>query len=769
MASKLTCEVVALAGLGEPAKRHGAELLWHCPHPERHSHGDRDPSLGVNLEKDVWKCWPEGVGGKGGWSLARFVAGLSPDDKRGVKAWLQAHGLLKGEPSRKAHLNQGEGGGPRIPSDDTATPQRPGGLTLEQYAAAKRLPVAFLHELGLSTIHIGEQPALRIPYYGVDGFEKAARFRLRQEKGEKGDGRFSWRRGSKALLYGLERIREAQEQGYVCLVEGESDRHTLCYHGIPSLGLPGASTWREEWAAALDRIACLYVFVESDDGGDAVLKWLASSKIRERVKLVRIEDKKDASALYLANPTDFVRAWKEALAHAVPWSELARIQAEKKSREARQECARLASCGDILGELLSAIRRLNVTGEERTVKLLYLAATSRLLPKPVSVAIKGPSSAGKSYIAEQTLRLFPGRAYYPLTAMSERALAYSEEPLAHRMLVVYEAAGLSSDFASYLMRSLLSEGRVRYETVEKTSAGLRPRLIEREGPTGLIVTTTQVRLHAENETRIFSVTVDDSQRQTRAILSALATETDCLDCDSFLEEWHALQEWLESAEHRVTIPYAKILAELIPPAAVRLRRDFLAILTLIRAHALLHQANRQKDSRGCVVATIADYAAVRDLTAEIVSEGVELTVSHATRETVDAVSKLCTEDADGVSVSRVAHHLEVDRATASRRVNVCLSRGYLKNLETKPGKPFRLIVGELMPAGEDVLPNPQELEGCTVAGNSGGIGAPPPTESTEEGENQADFGRLHQTGTVETPILAETSPFLTGAEDAEIL
>jgi hypothetical protein len=65
---------------------------------------------------------------------------------------------------------------------------------------------------------------------------------------------------------------------------------------------------------------------------------------------------------------------------------------------------------------------------------------------------------------------------------------------------------MSGEFATYLMRSLLSEGRVRYETVEKTSEGMKPRLIEREGPTGLIVTTTAVKLHPENETRMLSLT-----------------------------------------------------------------------------------------------------------------------------------------------------------------------------------------------------------------------------------------------------------------------
>ena len=112
--------------------------------------------------------------------------------------------------------------------------------------------------------------------------------------------------------------------------------------------------------------------------------------------------------------------------------------------------------------------------------------------------MKGPSPGGKSFVVETTLKLFPPAAFYSLTAMSDRALAYSNEPLQHRHLVIYEAAGMASDFAT-MIRSLLSEGRLRYETVEKAKDGLVPRLIEREGPTGLIVTTTSLRLHPENE------------------------------------------------------------------------------------------------------------------------------------------------------------------------------------------------------------------------------------------------------------------------------
>jgi hypothetical protein len=339
--------------------------------------------------------------------------------------------------------------------------------------------------------------------------------------------------------------------------------------------------------------------------------------------------------------------------------------------------------------------------------------TSRFLPRPVSVAFKGPSAGGKSYLTDQVLKFFPERAYYALSAMSERALAYSEEPLQHRFLVIFEAAGLASDFASYLMRSLLSEGRLAYETVEKTAEGLKARLIVREGPTGLIVTTTQIRLHPENETRLISIPVTDSQDQTRAVLRSLAGGD---DGPPERQPWIALQTWLEHACHKVEVPYAEKLADQIPPVAVRLRRDFGALLTLIRAHAILHQASRPKTHDGSIIATIEDYRVVRELVADLVAEGVEASVPESVRETVKAVEDLA---GNGVSIGDLAKRFCLDKSTISRRVRAALDRGFLKNLEDKKGRPARLVVSDPLPDDRVILPDPEVLQCCSVV--RGGI------------------------------------------------
>src|SRR5215208_4393838 len=410
--------------------------------------------------------------------------------------------------------------------------------TLEGYAAAKKLPVEFLRRLSLKDVTYEDLPALRIPYPDEDGQEAAVRFRISLEGTEK----FRWRRGDKPRLYGLGLLEEARKAGYVVLVEGESDCHTLWHHEVPALGVPGATNWRKDWSGLLDGIEKIYAIVEPDGGGEALWERLAASELKDRLYWVRLEGVKDASELHLKDPQMFPARLEEALRGAVAWLDIAESEAQERAREAWARCENLAYERDILGRFAQELTHSGVAGESRTAKILYLAVTSRLLEKPVSVAVKGTSSSGKSYLVERVLKYFPGSAYYALTAMSERALAYSEEPIKNRFLVVYEAAGLSSDFQTYLIRSLLSEGRVRYEVVEKTSEGLKPRLIEREGPTGLIVTTTAVKLHPENETRLLSLSVADTQEQTRGVLAALTRES---AEEPDLEGWMALQEWLE--------------------------------------------------------------------------------------------------------------------------------------------------------------------------------------------------------------------------------
>ena len=697
-----------------------------CP-----AHADRHNSLSINHDDSRWllKChagcsWREIIQ-----VLGLDASALFDDETQGGGGHIPTNNRATAQPRPESPEKVGAR---RLPQKSMpADPDAPG-LTLEQYASAKALPIDFLKTCGLSEFIYEGKPAVRMPYLGGGGEQLAVRFRTALE----GD-RFRWKSGTNPCLYGLNRISEARKAGHVVLVEGESDCHTLWFHEVPALGVPGAANWREERDARhLDGIETIYVVIEPDRGGDAVRQWLSRSTIRHRAKLVSLPTK-DPSALHLEGLDEFARSWQVACLGAVPWMAVeAKASAEEHS-EAWEKCAGLAQEANILGKFGDELFRVGVVGEGTATKLIYLAVTSRLLDRPVSIAVKGPSSGGKSFVVESTLKFFPPEAFYALTAMSDRALAYSNEPLKHRHLVIYEAAGMASDFATYLVRSLLSEGRLRYETVEKTREGLVPRLIEREGPTGLIVTTTRLRLHPENETRMLSLTITDTREQTAAVFRALAQENN--RCEIDLTRWQALQKWLATGPCRVVIPFADRLAKLVPPVAVRLRRDFKMVLMLVRAHALLHQALRRKDQDGRIIAEIEDYEIVRELIADLVAMGVDATVKPEVREVVNAVGALLEKGRDEVQQSELKSTLQLDKSAISRRVADALDCGFLKNLEDRKGRPARLVLGDALPDNRGVLPAPEELvsdeqlRGCMV---DPGDKRPPPRAEVEMLEAQ---------------------------------
>ena len=243
------------------------------------------------------------------------------------------------------------------------------------------------------------------------------------------------------------------------------------------------------------------------------------------------------------------------------------------SEELWEICGSLAAERDILSRVAEAVEASGFAGSTANVVLIYLAIVTRLFPRPVSVAMLGASSAGKSYTIKQALSFHPPEAYFAVTAMSDKAMIYMDVSLEHRMLVVYEAKGLSGDFFTYGIRTLLSEGRLDYWYTE-VEGGKRGVQIVKEGPTGLI-TSTAGSLDRELSTRMMQPNVQDDSELTKAILLSAANE----DEPQFdFAPFHALQRWIATGPCLVTVPFARRLAEETDPSAVRLRRDFPAIL-----------------------------------------------------------------------------------------------------------------------------------------------------------------------------------------------
>jgi len=146
------------------------------------------------------------------------------------------------------------------------------GYTLQQYSADKKLPEDYLRDFwGLTTetdCRDGmELSFVKMPY--TDEAKKEITYRMRF--GNKG---FRWRNGSKGkiTLYGAFMLPDICKSGHAVLVEGESDTQTLCYLGIPALGVAGANMFKTEYTDELKEIAALYIHKQPGQEGETFLR-----------------------------------------------------------------------------------------------------------------------------------------------------------------------------------------------------------------------------------------------------------------------------------------------------------------------------------------------------------------------------------------------------------------------------------------------------------------------------------------------------------------
>lgn len=628
------------------------------------------------------------------------------------------HGVRKGR--ILIRMNCGLSGGladllPEMAADhERAGRQAFSGFTCAVLAAEMGLPEAFLQERGLTDIYASDR-AVRLPCYDRDGREIAARILY-------GDGRPCWKKESRPCLYGLDCLDEAEERGVLLLTRCEMEALVLRYSHYPALALPKDTQWREEWASLLLGVPKVCALLSPGETVETAYPWLEQSVLKERAVLVTWEKP-------FSSDSTVESSWIESqLELGVPWS-----QAEAERREAVRQshysaCSTLAEAPDVLALFESALGPATVPDDLRWQKLLFLAGVSRLLDSPVSVVIKGPSAVGKSHLLQSVLAFFPAAASEIRTTFSPKALAYGTGSLEHKMLVLYEAAGIRNAEAEHLLRTLLSEGCIRYEATAPGGKGTER--YERKGPTGLLMTTTETRLHPENETRLFSILLEDTPERRKAILVAQAQAAAGIRItkDRDYAEWHALQEWLALGPQEGVIPFACHLIGNMAAAQKPITRGFERLLSLINAHALLHQASRERDDQGRIVATVADYAAVYPLVVALFPAMQKEAVPAPVRQVVEYVRQ---HGPEGILQQEIATGLKRDKSTVSRNVNRAVEGGWL--LRERRGGRSIVRPGNLLPEANRILPTPEAVRTCCNVAPQQTVSHPsPPPAASEE-------------------------------------
>ena len=175
------------------------------------------------------------------------------------------------------------------PVKNSANGKAPAPTTLADLAAAKKLPIDYLIKHGCTDVAT-PYPHVDIPWRGPDGAVAAIQSRPGPSD------RFKFRKGDSAPLYGAHVLDKVRARGWTLLVEGATDCWTAWRHGIPALGLPSASTWRDEWTEQLAGVDV--VWWQEDAAGAKLTPKLASTIPGLRV--ITEAGYKDLSDAYIA-------------------------------------------------------------------------------------------------------------------------------------------------------------------------------------------------------------------------------------------------------------------------------------------------------------------------------------------------------------------------------------------------------------------------------------------------------------------------------------
>jgi DNA primase len=290
-----------------------------------------------------------------------------------------------------------------------------------------------------------------------------------------------------------------------------------------------------------------------------------------------------------------------------------------KDRDAALE---LLQDPQLVDRVLADLDACGLVGETANKLAVYLAATSRLLRRPLGILVQSSSSAGKSTVVDRVLDLMPDEQAHRYASLSENALVYEDRDIRHHILAIAELEGAQE--AIYALKLLQSDGQLSRATVAKQAdtGTVAARELRVEGPVALFLTTTDRAVDPELQNRCLTLTISEDAAQTQAIhdQQRLARTIDGLHAQVAREAVRDLHRNAQRLLQPLTVlnPYARQLT--FRSDRVRMRRDHEKYLALIDAVTLLHQHQRTtktieigSKTITCVEATLADVAIANDL------------------------------------------------------------------------------------------------------------------------------------------------------------
>jgi hypothetical protein len=287
-----------------------------------------------------------------------------------------------------------------------------------------------------------------------------------------------------------------------------------------------------------------------------------------------------------------------------------------------------------MDEIHAGLKACGLACDLDAAMIVYLSMTSRLLDDPLSVFVQGPSSTGKTYIGRVVAGLMPPEEVVDVQDITPQVLYHMGDQLRHRVLLQGEWCRSDEQsengIRTQALRQLISDKQITKLYTNTESGKPFSETATTEGPVAAYATSTlpMSKIFEEDENRFLVIHTDETEDATRRVLTRQAEAAAGIgtasepNLERIRRRLQAAQREIRRQAVDVVVPFAGMLGQRFPVDQPRRRRDFLKLLGLIKASALLHQQHRSRTADGGIVAQLEDYRHVhRLLTPYMVKDG----------------------------------------------------------------------------------------------------------------------------------------------------
>jgi DNA primase len=264
--------------------------------------------------------------------------------------------------------------------------------------------------------------------------------------------------------------------------------------------------------------------------------------------------------------------------------------------------------------LIQKLQQTGIIGEEKNALFLFLILLSHKMKRTLHAMVQGTSGSGKSHLISKIAdTMYDQNKIKRFTRVTDKSFYnYGEYDLQNTGIILEDYDGLSQE-AEMAWRELQSNNKLSSSVSQKNEQTGEIHTGEKYvfGPIASLVATTKFRIYEDNESRVFTIAIDESEAQTERVLQYMAKKA---SKEITAEQEQEIQTELQNIVYQLNPYQVQNPYRLELPKNVKHRRRLTQMLhDFIEQVTILFQYQRQKSSENTLITEVQDLEIAVDL------------------------------------------------------------------------------------------------------------------------------------------------------------